>query len=231
MPSIQPKAKPPKPLKASLGRPTTESAAELTERIVATASRLFVEKGYAQTSMNEVSRVSGASKRTVATRFPTKEALARAVFAHFHAANFAREEEIGHGDMRDRLIWLGMDLLRINLAPEITAIYLLMMAEPTELGFLMPVMEEVWVSVRVRVGRALEAAVQAGTIRLPDLTQATSLFNSLVIGSPFVRATMGDRMAEPDRLGWVTAAVDLFLDGCRVVARPGDPRVDGRAER
>ncbi len=177
--------------------------------------------------MNEVSRESRASKRTVAARFPSKEALARAVFAHFHAENFASEDEVGHGDIRDRLIWLGLDLLRINLAPEITDIYLLMMAEPKELGFLMPVMEKVWTSVRVRVGHALEAAAQAGRISLSNPAQATSLFNSLVIGSPFVRATMGDRMAEPDRLAWVTAAVDLFLDGCRVVARSGDPCVDG----
>lgn len=49
--------------------------ASKTERILATSEQLFLELGYAATSMNLVARRAGVSKTTVYTRFSSKEEL------------------------------------------------------------------------------------------------------------------------------------------------------------
>ena len=49
--------------------------------ILAAAKRLFIDKGYAATSMDEVAEQSGATKRTVYNNFGSKEGLLEAVIA------------------------------------------------------------------------------------------------------------------------------------------------------
>ena len=58
-----------------LGRPTADGAAELTQRIVEVATRVFLEKGYANAGMEEISALSGVAKRSLYSRFPTKSQL------------------------------------------------------------------------------------------------------------------------------------------------------------
>lgn len=50
-----------------------------TTLILDTARRLFIERGYAETSMDQVSHAARISKTTLYTRFPSKEALFGAV--------------------------------------------------------------------------------------------------------------------------------------------------------
>lgn len=74
---------------ASNVRATAESPAkdrgELTRRhILAIAGRLFAERGYAGTSLNDIVRSSGLTKGAVYFHFSSKEALALAVFQDMH---------------------------------------------------------------------------------------------------------------------------------------------------
>jgi TetR/AcrR family transcriptional regulator, mexJK operon transcriptional repressor len=66
----------PKPLK-HLPRKTTRGE-EVSERLLQTATELFMEKGYEATSMTEIAAHAHASKETVYRRFPTKDDLFRA---------------------------------------------------------------------------------------------------------------------------------------------------------
>lgn len=49
------------------------------ERLLAAAREMFLEKGYAATSMDQVAKAARASKTTLYTRFPSKEELFAAV--------------------------------------------------------------------------------------------------------------------------------------------------------
>ena len=50
------------------------------------ALSLFTEKGFSQTSMNDIVRASGMSKGGVYWHFPSKDSLVRAIFEQFFAA-------------------------------------------------------------------------------------------------------------------------------------------------
>jgi AcrR family transcriptional regulator len=61
------------------GRPTAEDAATLEATLVRVAAQCFFDKGYGPTSMNEVARAAGVSKRTLYARFASKADLFRAI--------------------------------------------------------------------------------------------------------------------------------------------------------
>lgn len=83
---------PPRPRR---GRPTAEQAAAIDRAILAAATERFLAEGYAATSMEAVAAAAAVSKGTLYARYPTKEALLRAVFearvAVWSAAATARD--------------------------------------------------------------------------------------------------------------------------------------------
>lgn len=63
------------------GRPVTVSREERREQILNAAESLFRQTGYASTSMADIARACGTSKRTLYEVFDTKEALFHALVA------------------------------------------------------------------------------------------------------------------------------------------------------
>src|SRR4029077_16033311 len=72
------------------GRPPRELAGEVDTRILDAARRVFLERGLAGTSMDEIARLARAGKPTIYARFPNKEALFTAVVMQSIAATIAR---------------------------------------------------------------------------------------------------------------------------------------------
>src|SRR5262249_13168849 len=72
------------------GRPPRELAGEVEIRILDAARRVFLERGLAGASMDEIARLARAGKPTIYARFPSKEALFTAVVMQSVAANIAR---------------------------------------------------------------------------------------------------------------------------------------------
>src|ERR1700712_1017939 len=61
------------------GRPTREAAARRDERLIAVATRLFMERGFDATSIDAVAETAGVSKPTVYARYRDKRDLFTAV--------------------------------------------------------------------------------------------------------------------------------------------------------
>ena len=61
--------------------------------IIAAARALFLERGYAAVSMEEIARVAGVARQTVFNRFVSKDAVFRAMIAD-HWKNWGRAVEI-----------------------------------------------------------------------------------------------------------------------------------------
>lgn len=64
----------PKP-KGTGGRPTQEQAALRDKRIIEVATRLFLERGYANTSLNDIAVTAGVAKRTIYNLFGDKSGI------------------------------------------------------------------------------------------------------------------------------------------------------------
>ena len=61
------------------GRPKTEDLAALEARLLTAGRQLFFRHGYGATTMSDVAQAARCSKTTLYSRFPSKEALFRAI--------------------------------------------------------------------------------------------------------------------------------------------------------
>src|SRR5215470_13905823 len=64
---------------ARIGRPPRELAGQVEARILDAARRVFLERGLAGASIDEIAKLACAGKPTIYARFPSKEALYSAV--------------------------------------------------------------------------------------------------------------------------------------------------------
>src|SRR2546423_15431071 len=72
------------------GRPPREFDGEVESRILNAARRVFLERGLAGASIDEIAELACAGKPTIYARLPGKEALFSSVVMREGAANVAR---------------------------------------------------------------------------------------------------------------------------------------------
>ncbi len=200
------------------GRPTRQEAERRHQGLLASATRLFLEKGWDGASVDEISRQSGVAKRFIYARYPDKAALFVGVVEQF----IGEKMEILHRfeplpeDVEEGLCAFGRRLLDLALRPETLAFLRLFIAEAPRF----PDLAKLFVTnIRhrghVEIVRVLAAYAEGGAIELGDPEIRAEQFFTLVVGMAQRQALLAGREepAEEDRK--LNAAVRLFLDGCR----------------
>src|SRR3984893_13756771 len=113
------------------GRPTQGEAERRHRSLLATATRLFMERGWGGVSVDEISRQSGVAKRFIYARYPGKAALFVGAVERF----IVEEMEILHGfgplpeEVEEGLCAFGRRLLDLALRPDTLAFLRLFIAE------------------------------------------------------------------------------------------------------
>ena len=111
------------------GRPTANQVAAIDNAILEIASRMFLDQGYAVTSMEAVANAAGVSKGTLYARYPTKAELFEAIVTVRLANWKAPPVETAGMDMRAILRQYGLDFFTSVRQPEAIAFNRLIMAE------------------------------------------------------------------------------------------------------
>jgi AcrR family transcriptional regulator len=201
------------------GRPTREDAERRHNSLLATATRLFLGKGWEATSIDEISRESGVAKRFIYARYADKAALFVGALERFieqRVGVFQRSEALSD-NVEEGLYRLGRKILDLALSSEALAFHRLFMAAAAHFPGLARLFVE-----RQRQGGALgeirhvlAAYIDRDAIEPGDLEIRAEQFFILVVGIPQRMASFIGReppAAEEHRL---RAAIRLFLDGCR----------------
>src|ERR1700678_857062 len=92
--------------------PKRERGKQRVPALLDAGAELFAEKGYEAATMTELARRAGAPIGSLHQFFPSKEALAEALFDRFAerwAASFARVEELARGSSARKLADLLVD--------------------------------------------------------------------------------------------------------------------------
>lgn len=209
-----------------VGRPPRGRAGEVDARILDAARRVFLQRGLAGASIDEIANVARAGKPTIYARYPGKEALFAAVAMSNVAAVAARFE--GHvptgSTLDERLAKLGIALMQWILAGDIVAVMRLGISEAR---WLPDLAINVHLAARRRseevVGKLLAEAAQSDALgALPAfaagrLAMSARFFVDLVVWPIVVRALFGEKLqdlraeVEPD----VARSVAFFLAACR----------------
>ena len=209
-----------------VGRPPRQSAGEVDARILAAARRVFLERGLAGASIDEIANVARAGKPTIYARFPNKEALFAAVVLSNVAATAARFE--GHvpagSTIDERLTSLGATIVSWVLAGDTVAV---MRAGISEARRLPDLAINIHLTARRRgeeiVGKLLAEAAQSNALgALPAfaperLATTTRFFIDLVVWPILVRALFGEKLKElcAEVEADVPRSVAFFLAACR----------------
>jgi AcrR family transcriptional regulator len=216
-----PQSKTTEALPRRAGRPSGAEAERLGDAMLDAAKRLFMEQGFAATSMEAIAEEAGVTRRTLYRHLPDKVAVFEAAVRR-HAAEHAMPAlppDPG-ATLEVRLLAAADHILDWILQPEVLAMYRVTVAEalrfPVLAGivFAIPVAETTATIQRI-LAEAAPAAAAA------DLCFAAEQFMHAVASGPFHKAVQG---IEPPGL---TAAkrerahrgVRLFLSGAAQALR------------
>jgi TetR/AcrR family transcriptional regulator, mexJK operon transcriptional repressor len=167
--------------------------------VVDAARTLFMRKGYAGTTMEEIAALAGLAKRTVYNNYADKDALFTQIVAEViaYAEEFARglhaEFTVGitAANLRARLDDLGRRLALAIVRPEVVALRRLLIGEAREFPALATdYFDRAPGQVLDALASRFDHLGQIGLLRVADARRAAAQFAYLVAGEPLDRAVL-----------------------------------------
>ena len=201
------------------------------EKIVRSAAKLFLEKGYDNVSINDIIDVTGGSKGTIYSNFGSKEKLFEAVVERMCADVTIRVDTRTGGTLEEQLTRIAHSFLSKVLSPEILYFHRLI----TSIGRTFPKAGRLFYETGPRTVHQIIAGwialhQEKGNIR-DDVSahRLAVLFHDMLIGE-YQLGWLTSVLSDKDRASHIDqtirVAVTVFLQGC---ART-DPRrkINGR---
>jgi TetR/AcrR family transcriptional regulator, mexJK operon transcriptional repressor len=162
--------------------------------IMEAATTLFLRKGYAGTSMDEIAAVAGVSKQTIYTHFADKERL----FSDLVLRNTERVDEFVEqvgtifedtDDLEKALLELARRYIALVIRPEVLQLRRLVIGEAGHFpGLAGTYYERVPQRVLETLASNLERLAERGLLRLDDTMLAANHFVALILWVPLDRA-------------------------------------------
>jgi TetR/AcrR family transcriptional regulator, mexJK operon transcriptional repressor len=204
------------------GRPSREQSAQLADRILDVAEKLFLGHGFGSTSIEAVAKHAGISKRTFYHRFPGKEQLFEAVVRRLMERWLPPFDTglLAPPNLAEALRSAAEYMLQIVLTPEALALHRLVIHEAQRFPSLARIMHELGAASGIeRIANHLEPRIKSGELRAIDPRFAAEQFILSVVTGPQRRGLgLGVPLSPTEISAYAGDAVTLFLDGAR--ARP-----------
>lgn len=185
------------------------------QTIIDAAHSLFLSKGYAAVSLDEIVRASGGSKSAIYQLFGGKKGLLAAVTESL-AAKMLSEMDInrnGGMSVRDSLFAMGLKLIRLILSDEAITQYRLAINNLT----VDPSLSRLWYSHGPEAtfrgfAQYLKKEVNAGRLRIKDCQRAADMFLGMLICKNNIAMSIGEDAPTPKQIKLIVSeAVDIFL--------------------
>lgn len=206
------------------GRPSRQQSAQLADRILDVAEKLFLGHGFGSTSIEAVAKQAGISKRTFYHRFTGKERLFEAVVRRLIERWLPPFDSglLAGADLGEALRRAAEYILQIALAPEALALHRLVIHEAQRFPALARIMHELGAASGIeRIASHLEPRVRSGELREIDPRFAAEQFILSVVTGPQRRALgLGVPMGPAQLATHAAEVVALFLDGARARQAP-----------
>lgn len=197
--------------------------------IMQAAAEVFLRKGFAAASVDEISEVARVSKRTLYKYFETKDDLLGAMIAR-KSENLAADLDIPFGNLknpRKSIEILARNYVSLVLSDESIDLYRLTVAESQRFpAFAQSFHENGVIRLRHALAARLAAWSEAGLMAVNDPEITADQFLGSCVGSLRFRALFPPRPADfpPSLDAWIDHAVESFLRGVNYdenASRPG----------
>jgi AcrR family transcriptional regulator len=200
------------------GRLSAAETAELPNRLLDAAHRIFDRKGYSATTMEEVAREAGASTKTLYSRYANKAELARALATRMVDENWATHRaqtapDPGAVEPRLYLTLLGRAVLT-RLRGDGAGMVRVAFTEARHFPELVKVYDEIMERVAGNLAQALTAWKAQGLLpKLENAERAARLGIGMLTDTARIKIAMDQPVSEDDLDKHIPFAVDIFLRG------------------
>jgi AcrR family transcriptional regulator len=180
------------------------------QHILDTAHQLFQSKGFANTSMSEITAQTGGSKATVYNYFPSKEELFVECMTHisdqYIDGIFSGLQDF-KGELKMALLETVEDALRVLCSLEMLASKRLLIAEAERAGIGRLFCRKMD-GYMGELAAILRRAMDEGQLRQADPLLAARQFRALLEADIVERCLMGAQMAPPSAIAIARSAED-----------------------
>jgi TetR/AcrR family transcriptional regulator, mexJK operon transcriptional repressor len=210
------------------GRLSAEETALVPERLMDAALGLFMERGYAETTMDEIARKAGASTKTLYSRFSNKADILHAVVRRIMDRTVAGHAEAApaepHGADPQRYLASLCGQICMRIATEAAGLNRLAHVE----GQNFPEFKQMHDMATARGTGLIRAALSCwrdeGRLpRLGDLERTAALCLSMTTDWTRIRTSLGDPPGAKEIERHVGFAAEFFLRGCGYDAKAAPP--------
>ncbi|WP_321326118.1 TetR/AcrR family transcriptional regulator [Thiomicrorhabdus sp.] len=209
-----------KAIQQSISEPCNKRGVARQQKFLETAEKLFLASGYANTSVNEVVRLSGGSLGTLYRLFGNKIGLFEAVFRKLAMTFFNELEEgvVWSDDVERSLMAFGRHIQSVVLKPDGIAIYRLVLMENNDDQ---KEIQRIYYKYGPQVGIEMLACYLRKQVSLKKIAPineeiAATQFIEMVKG-PFVnRLLFGEEVSEEDVELALIQGVKIFINGLAI---------------
>lgn len=198
------------------GRPTRAEATRIYEQLREAAVTVFVENGYDGSTMEQIAKAAGITKRTLYARYPDKRAVFVDVipWAMTRAVQDEEGAKIDDDDLVAALTAIGRGAIKRAVDPDTVRLHRIVRNEIGRFPEFAVSAETLGWSRRQRqVMELLQRHREAGTIALDDVELAAEHFLALVEALPARLADFGVYRSRREETRHLQYAVKLFLNG------------------
>ena len=177
------KARPRRPNQA--GRPTAEELERRKGRVMTVATEMFVEHGFAATSLVDIARAAGVATRTLYQHFGDKEAIFREVISARDSAGAVKQPTLEAGDTLFIALRRAADYaVQVTHRDEAVGLMRLMIAESNRFpDFMRSTVLSIFARFRRNFEKLFEALEAAGLIPDGNHARSAELFSDFILGS------------------------------------------------
>ncbi|HVY86979.1 MAG TPA: TetR/AcrR family transcriptional regulator [Caulobacterales bacterium] len=216
------------------GRLSAEETAQLPDRLLDAAFKLFMQKGYASTSMEQIAKEAGASTKTIYSRFPSKAEILRTVVRRMVERTIAAHAQTSSLDPRNadpRTYLLGLcGAIAMRIATDAAGLNRLAHLEGEQFPEFKQMHDEATANGARLIREALECWIEARTFpAVEDIQSVAALCLSMTTDWVRIATSLGHPPNSAEVREHVAFAVDFFLRGCGYQEAP--PALAPKARR
>ncbi len=199
-----------------VGRPRSDESAQLTDKVLDTAMRLFAERGYEATSIAAIATEARVGKHTIYRRYADKAALFRACVERMALrileARAGEDSETGRPLQRLKAIVLRAAYAAVDL--QMVALYRMAIAEALRFPEIAAMFNDPMSDPLIaRCADLVREAQQNGELRSEDPVVLSELALEMTAGLLLQWCVTG-RKVEPDEVQpWIERSWRLFIEG------------------
>ncbi len=198
------------------GRIPASEVGNRNNRILDSATEVFLESGFARATMTAIAKKAECSLETLYTAYPNKEAMFGALITRKALGTFDAVGPLSpERDLREALVRYAREMLVMMAKSDTKGLHMLVIGESRSFP---EVAKNFW---EEGYGRGLEvvtdyfiAKMRQETLEIRNPAYAAEVFMALLLGDMIMRSTLGLktlRDTKKQQLDWAEDSVDLFI--------------------